>query len=73
LHRWHPEQSHKTGYLPGVGVMPYLTETYHSTRITPGTIIVFGERRAHEVVEITERPLDLWPEHFLKEWKRYTE
>ncbi|MFH8813051.1 hypothetical protein ACH4GZ_38630 [Streptomyces hygroscopicus] len=72
LERWRPEQSHKTGYLPGDGVMPHLAETYHSTRIKPGSIIVFADRKAYEVVEVTERPLDLWPEHFLKEWKRFT-
>lgn len=72
LHQWQPQQTRKHGYLPGVNVMPYLTETYHSTRIKPGTIIVFGERKAYQVVEVTERPVDLWPEHFHSEWERYT-
>lgn len=73
LHRWHPSQPHKTGYLPGEGVMPHLRETYHGTRIQPGHIIVFGERRAFEVIQVSERPLDLWPEHFVNEWQRFTQ
>jgi len=34
---------------------------------------VWSDRKAYQVVEITERPVDLWPEHFRKEWKRYLE
>lgn len=71
LRRWRPEQSHKTGHLPKDDRAPH--ETYYSTSIRPGSIIAFGERRAHEVVEISERPLGLWPQHFLNEWKRYTQ
>lgn len=70
---WRPDQAHKKGSLPIDGIMPHLTETYFSTRIKPGSIIVFGKRKAYEVIEVKERPLDLWPEHFLKEWKRFTE
>ncbi|WP_333745727.1 hypothetical protein [Streptomyces sp. IBSBF 2950] len=73
LHQWRPQQPHQRGYLPGEGIMPYLKETNHSTRIRPGSIIVFGERQAHEVVEVSERPVDLWPEFFQKEWERFTE
>ncbi|MCF1592407.1 hypothetical protein [Streptomyces muensis] len=73
LHQWRPQQPHRRGYLPGDGVMPYLKETNHSTRIRPGTIIVFRERKAYEVVEVNERPVDLWPEHFQQEWARFTQ
>ncbi|MET9436922.1 hypothetical protein [Streptomyces sp. NPDC006551] len=73
VNEWRPEQTRKTGHLPGENVMPHLRETDYSTRIRPGTIIVFGRRRAHEVVEIKERPLDLRPQHFEDEWTRYTE
>jgi len=66
---WRPEQTRKRGHLPGEGVAPYLKETDYSTRIRPGTIIVWSDRKAYQVVEITERPVDLWPEHFRKEWK----
>lgn len=70
---WRPTRPYKTGHFEVDGIMPYLSESDYSTRIRPGSIIVFGERRAHQVVEITERPLDLWPEYFLKEWNRFTE
>ncbi|MFH8581611.1 hypothetical protein [Streptomyces zaomyceticus] len=71
LNEWRPEQTRKTGYLPADGVRPHLNESDYSTRIRPGTIIVFSDRRAYEVIEVKERPLDLWPEHFLNEWERY--
>jgi len=70
---WQPQQCRKTGHLPIDGIMPYLKETDYSTRIRPGAIIVWSDRKAYQVVEITERPLDLWPENFRKEWKRFTE
>jgi len=70
---WTPQQCRKTGYLPGHGIKPHLTETDYSTRIQPGTIIVWSDRKAYTVIEVTERPLDLWPEHFRNEWKRFTE
>ncbi|MFF6844640.1 hypothetical protein ACFY8X_38620 [Streptomyces tanashiensis] len=73
LNEWRPAQTRKTGYLPAEGVRPHLKETDYSTRIRPGTLIAFSDRRAYEVIEVKERPLDLWPEHFLKEWQRYTE
>lgn len=73
LNEWRPEQTRKTGSLDVAGIAPYLKETDYSTRIRPGTIIVFSDRRAHQVVEVSERPIDLWPEHFRKEWDRFTE
>jgi hypothetical protein len=73
LHQWRPQQTRQTGYLPGENIKPYLKETDYSTRIRPGTIIVWTDRKAYEVIEVTERPVDLWPEHFRKEWKRFTE
>jgi hypothetical protein len=74
LDQWRPDQCRKTGHLPGKNVMPpYLTETYHSTRIRPGTIIVWSDRKAYEVIEITERPVDLWPQRFRDGWERYTQ
>ncbi|MFC8008673.1 hypothetical protein [Streptomyces cinereoruber] len=72
LNEWRPAQTRKTGYLPIEGIMPRLTETDYSTRIQPGTIIAFSDRRAYEIIEVKERPLDLWPQHFLNEWERYT-
>lgn len=72
LNEWQPNRPYKTGNLDVAGIMPHLRETNYSTRIRVGTIIVFGERRAHEVVEISERPVDLWPEHFVNEWDRFT-
>lgn len=71
LQQWRPEQTRKTGYLPGT--RPHLRETDYSTLIRPGTIIVWSNRKAYEVIEVTERPVDLWPQHFRDEWKRYTE
>ncbi|MBT2477664.1 hypothetical protein [Streptomyces sp. ISL-94] len=73
VNQWRPQQCRTTGYLPGENVMPYLRESDYSTRIKPDTIIVFCERKAYRVVEISERPVDLWPEHFVKQWERYTE
>lgn len=70
LDRWRPEQTRKTGYLPGT--TPHLKETDYSTRIRPGTILAWTDRKAYEVVEISERPVDLWPQHFRNEWKRFT-
>ena len=70
---WQPTRPYKTGHLDAAGIMPYLHETDYSTRIQPGTIIVWSDRKAYQVIEVTERPLDLWPEHFLNEWKRFTE
>ncbi|MFB7592326.1 hypothetical protein [Streptomyces sp. NPDC056169] len=72
LRQWRPDQTRKTGYLPIDGIAPHLNESDYSTRIRPGTIIVFGERRAHEVIDVQERPLDLWPDLFNREWDRYT-
>ncbi|MDX2996394.1 hypothetical protein PV382_18010 [Streptomyces scabiei] len=72
LGQWSPQQCRKTGYLPAEGVKRYLKETDYSTRIHPGTIIVWSDRKAYRVLEVTERPLDLWPEHFMTEWKRFT-
>lgn len=72
LRRWRPEQHHKTGHLPGT--MPGLKEdSLRDARICPGSIIAWSDRRAYEVVEITERPADLWPQHFRDEWDRYYE
>ncbi|MGA5009005.1 hypothetical protein ACPCDX_28955 [Streptomyces koyangensis] len=70
-HRWRPTQTRKTGYLPGNGIKPNLTETDYATRITPGSIIAWTDRKAYEVIDITERPTDLWPQHFRNEWKRF--
>lgn len=68
---WRPRQDHKTGRLPGEGIDPYLRESRYHTRIRPGSIIVFNGRHAHEVVEVAERPVDLWPDLFCGEWRRY--
>jgi hypothetical protein len=73
LNEWRPSQTRKVGHLPIEGIMPRLRESDYSTRIQLGTIIVFGERRAYEVLEVNERPVDLWPEHFVKEWDRFTQ
>ncbi|MCL8016896.1 hypothetical protein [Streptomyces sp. AS02] len=71
---WQPQQCRVTGYLPGEGIMPYLTETYHSTRIQVGTIVVHPlERTAQEVVEVREYPEDLWPEKYQKAFADYLE
>lgn len=73
LNEWRPQQTRLTGHLPGENIKPYLKETDYTTRIGPGTIIVFNGRKAYQVVEISERPVDLWPDLFRKEWERYTE
>lgn len=70
---WRPEQTRKVGHLPADGNTPHLRETDYSTRIRPGSIIVWSDRKAYEVIEVTERPLDLWPKHFDSEWTRFTE
>lgn len=70
LGEWRPQQTRKTGYLPTA--RPHLKETDYSTLIKPDTIIAWGDRKAYRVTEITERPVDLWPEHFVNEWERYT-
>ncbi|MFF9632956.1 hypothetical protein [Streptomyces fradiae] len=72
VRQWHPDQTHKTGHLPGDGITPHLRESDYSTRIRPGSLIAWSDRRAYEVVEVRERPVDLWPEHFRNEWDRYT-
>lgn len=69
---WRPTERLKTGYLPGEGIYPHLKETDYSTRIQPGTIIVFTDQKAWRISEISERPDDLWPEHFNQEWERFT-
>lgn len=72
LNEWRPQQTRRRGYLPGNGIMPHLRESDYTTRIRPGTIIVWSDRKAYEVVDVTERPVDLWPEHYRDEWERYT-
>ncbi|GAA3153426.1 hypothetical protein ACFQ0X_43860 [Streptomyces rectiviolaceus] len=72
LGEWRPTERLPTGHLPGDGIMPHLKETYYSTRIRPGSLIVFSDRRAWQIIDVSERPDDLWPEHFNNEWDRFT-
>src|SRR5687768_7297695 len=71
-HQWWPDQCRKRGHLRSPEDTRPVTETSYSTVIRPGTIIVWSDRKAYEIVEITERPLDLWPQHYRNEWDRYT-
>ncbi|MFG2359418.1 hypothetical protein [Streptomyces sp. NPDC048521] len=48
-------------------------ETSYSTVVRPGTIIVWSDRKAYEVIQIAERPLDLWPANYREKWQEYTE